>query len=51
MNGLNLDLTEEQTQIRDMVRDFAASELASGRRPAKPGIPLEAFRRWGSWGF
>lgn len=49
---MNFDLTEDQIQIRDAVRDFAESEIAPGvaEREKNEIFPREILRRLGEMG-
>ncbi len=50
---MNLDLTEEQTQIRDLARDFAARELEPHAQEwdETAYFPREVFTQMGTLGF
>ncbi len=49
---MNFALSDDQTRIRDMVRDFADSEIAPGvlEREKKEGFPTEILARLGEMG-
>ncbi|HEX6844908.1 MAG TPA: acyl-CoA dehydrogenase family protein, partial [Actinomycetota bacterium] len=49
---MNLDLTDDQRQMRDLVREFATKEVApgAGERDAREEFPLEIVRRIGALG-
>jgi alkylation response protein AidB-like acyl-CoA dehydrogenase len=49
---MNLDLTDEQRQMRDLVREFARNEVAPGaaERDQQESFPLEIVKKMGELG-